>query len=343
MIEAEAGTLLGTTKPTLARRLEPSLTVGLPPRGASRWFLTILGGGSGAIARPLEPSLTVGLPPWGASRWFLTILGGGSGAIARRLEPSLTVGLPPRGASRRLMIVLGLLLASFCAFLEPSSAGASEDESLESGEYRYYIQSQPVGTETFMVRSGARGTTYTGTSDLTNGRFVVHQVSELGLDLQSKPERFSNDARVNGQRTRVSITFGDDGASWRTEVEDRTETNRVAWPRDQLLIADNVIHHLTALVRRYDTAKPGTQFFARTLSGTKPGVELVRQTTVTTGTVREVFFKFRVLAGEQRLYLWTNSDNLVIKAIQPDRHFEAVLRGWEIYAARLGVIDPNPN
>ncbi len=229
---------------------------------------------------------------------------------------------------------VGLLLA-----LAARGLALTQDkpgEKLESGRYLYASNGRPAGSESFSIRTDERGVVYAGTAELLNGRLRIKQNVELAVDARFKTQRFIDDARVNGQRTRVQVEFGDDGAQWRTDVEDRTEVNRVTWPQDQLLIADNIIHHLTALARRYNTSKPEIQIYARTLSGVQPSVELVGQKTIPTQSAKEIFFQFRILIGDQRLYVWTNRDNLVIKAVQPDRHFEAVLEGWEPYASQLG-------
>lgn len=265
-------------------------------------------------------------------------------AVDRRKGPEIIrVSQEHRAICMRSLVCFLLTTLSNLHYLPaPRVMLPAEDSSTryslaksETGTYDYYLAGRPAGSESFTIETNEKGVSYRGNAQLRNGQFRIDQSVEVALDIDLHPVSFFDDARVNGQRTQVRVLFGDQGAQWKTGVEERTETHQVAWPKDQLLIADNVIHHLTLLARRYNTSKLGSQPYARTLSGAQPSLELLGKREITNNSTLQVFFAFKIQSGSQRLFAWTNGDNLVVKVLQPDQHFEAILRGSEVYTDRL--------
>ena len=237
------------------------------------------------------------------------------------------------GACLRRSALVVLILASSLTFLS-GFADAGGKPSVEQGEFSILLDGREIGSERYMIQSGANSFVSTSVLDFRNpseSRQKVHLETRLEMDGNYVPRAYLLKSDVDGNKGTMAGSFAPNQAMFQYTSGGKPQKRGLLVGNRYTILDSNIYHHFVFLTRLFrHSGGEKTQKFEVVIpqemeSGDLKVIQLRRDDLEVHGKKREV----RVLqldSGALEIQLWVDREGLLQKISVPARALEVVRR-----------------
>ncbi len=231
--------------------------------------------------------------------------------------------------SALVVLVLASSLACLRAFAE-----ADGKASIEQGEFSILLGGSEVGSERFMIQSGADSHVSTSVLDFRNpseSRQKVRLETRLEMDRNYVPRAYLLKSDVDGNKGTMSGSFAPNQAMFQYISGGKPQKRGLLVGDKYTILDSNIYHHFIFLTRlfEHEGGKKAQKFEVvipqEMESGDLKVVYLRRDNLELQGRNREVHV-LQVDSGALEIQLWVDRDGLLQKISVPARTLEIVRR-----------------